>query len=63
MILMGKFSTWKKIVIIRDNIGGFIPKIYGGDHPRRNKSLVDTYFILIQQLVVYPSKEMVVDPS
>ena len=53
----------KKIVIIRDNIGGFIPKIYGGDHPRRNKSLVDTYFILIQQLVVYPSKEMVVDPS
>ena len=36
-----------------------------GHHPRRNMSVVDTYAysdsILIQQLVGYPSREMVAD--
>ena len=39
--------------MIRDNIniGGFIPKVYGGTTLEKNKSVVDTFSILIQQLV------------
>ena len=48
---------------IRDNIGGFIPKVYGGTTLEKNKSVVDNFSILIQHFFLgYPS-EMVMDPN
>ena len=57
---------------IRDNIGGFIPKVYGGTTLEETRAWLkqlnrvlyrdDTHSILIQQLVEYPIREMVMDP-
>ena len=68
---MGKLN---RILEKRVNIGGFIPKVHGGTtleeiiawlkqidivHTLKRD---DTHSILIQQLVGYPIREMVVDP-